>query len=114
MVGQHVEALRPILLGKRNAGAFQRLALTVTWPGPAEIFAPGTNSRRVLNWRRFFQPMHSVHVDNIAIAVPYELDGGKRMVPAEVHAADPRPMTRKIPMLADDLGFLDREDATAA
>src|SRR5262249_21976619 len=114
MFAQHVEALLTILIGKGDAGAFQRFSLAVPRPGPAQVSAPCPDCSGVLNRRCFFQSMTPRDVYGVAIAVPDELDGGKRMVSTEIHAADPRPVTRKVTVFANDLCFFDWEDATGA
>src|SRR5262249_30768116 len=111
---KHVKALLTILIGQRDAGALQRFSLAVTRPGPAEIAAPGTDSRSVLDRRRFLQAMAPRDVHGVAVPIPDELDGGEWMVPTEIHSADTGPVTRKLSMLADNLGFLDREYSAGA
>ena len=50
-------------------------------------------------------------VDGIGVTIPGELDRRERMVPAEVHSTDARPMRGNIPMLDGNSLFRDREDA---
>src|SRR5262245_31171819 len=54
------------------------------------------------------------YVDRIGVAVPHKLHGRERMVPTEIHAADARPMPRKVARLAGDDLLRNREDATGA
>src|SRR5262245_44412702 len=60
---------------------------------------------------------HSVtarYVNRVGVAVPHKLHGREWMVPTEVHAADARPMPRKLARLAGDRLLRNREDATGA
>jgi hypothetical protein len=68
----------------------------------------------MFDWRRFLESVNSAHIDNIGIAVPYEFNRGKGVIPAEIHPTDTRPMGWKIAMLDSNLGFFDREDPAAA
>src|SRR5262249_21068375 len=108
---KHLKALLTILIGQRDAGAFQRFSLAVAWPGPAQISAPCPDCSSVLDRRRFLQAMASGDVYGISVAVPDEFDRSKGVIPAEIHATDTRPVTRKVTMLASNLCFFDWEDA---
>src|SRR5262249_14305683 len=110
VVGQHIQALVPILFSKCDAGALKRFPLAISGPTPTEIAAPETDSRSVLNRRCLFQSMASGDVYGVSVAVPDEFDGSKRMVPAKIHATDARPVTWKVTVFDCDLYFLDRED----
>src|SRR5262249_41786951 len=114
MFAQHVEALLTILIGKRNAGAFQRFSLAIARPGPAQVSAPCPDCSSVFDGRRFLQAMASSDVYGVAVAVPDELDGGKGVIPAEIHSANARPVRREVTVFADNLGFLDREYSAGA
>src|SRR5262249_47840787 len=113
VVGQHIQALVPILFSKCNAGALKRFPLAISGPTPTEIAAPETDSRGVLNRRCLFQSMASGDVYGVGVAVPYELDGSERLIPSKIHSADTRPVVREFPMLDGNLDFLDREYSTA-
>src|SRR5262249_49163656 len=114
MFAQHIEALLTILIGKRDAGAFQRFSLAVTRPGPAQVSAPRPDCSSVFDRRRFLQAMASADVYGVAVAVPDELNRSKGVVPAEIHSANARPVTREVTVFADNLGFLDREYSAGA
>jgi hypothetical protein len=60
--------------------------------------------------RCFFQPMRASDVNSVTIAIPYQLHSGEGMVPTKVHAADARPMRRKLFMLDSDGRFRNREN----
>src|SRR5262249_16508025 len=109
MFVEHIEALLTILIGKGDAGAFQRFSLAISWPTPAEIAAPCPDWSGVFDRRRFLQAMASGDVYGVAVAVPDEFDGGEGVIPAEIHATNAGPVTRKVTVFADNLGFLDRE-----
>src|SRR5262249_13531061 len=109
MFAQHVEALLTILLGQGDAGTLQRFSLAFTRPSPAQISAPCPDCSSVLDRRCLFQSMASGDVNGVAIAVPDEFDRSKGVIPPEIHAADPRPVTRKVTVFASDLCFFDRE-----
>src|SRR5262245_26670920 len=106
---QHVEALLTILIGKRDASAFQRFSLAVAGPCPAQVSAPCPDCCSVFDRRRFLQAMAPGDVYGVAIAVPDELDGGEWVIPAKIHTADARPVTRKVAVFASNLCFFDRE-----
>src|SRR5262252_4487955 len=110
---EHVEPLRRVLLGQRNAGAFQGLAPAITRPGPRQI-APRLERRRVNDSRRLAQAVSPADIDRVSIAIPYQLDRRKRMIPTEIHSADARPMPGKLAVLNRERLFLHGEDATAA
>src|SRR5262249_61260890 len=110
---EHIEPLRRVLLGQRNAGAFQGLPATVTRPGPGQI-APRLERRSVNNSRRLAQAVSPADIDRVSIAVPYQLDRCKGMIPAEIHPADARPMPGKLAVLNRERLFLHRENETAA
>src|SRR5262249_27579207 len=114
VVVQHVQTLSPILFGKRNAGALKCFSFAVARPGPAQISAPGAKRGSVFDRRRFLQAMASGDINDIALSVPNQLGRSKGMLPAEIHSADTRPMTRKVTMLASDLCFFDWEDSAGA
>src|SRR5215831_17930152 len=110
---EHVEPLRRVLLGQRNAGAFQGLSATVTRPGPRQI-APRPERRSVNDSRRLAQAVSPADIDRISIGIPYQLNRRKRMIPAEIHPADARPMPGKLAMLNRERLLLHRENAAAA
>src|SRR5262249_6481800 len=107
---KHVKALLTILIGQGDARALQRFSLTVPGPSPTQISAPCPDCSSVLDRRRFLQAMASGDVYGVAIAVPDEFDGGKRMVPTEIHSANARPVARKVAVFASNLCFFDWED----
>src|SRR5205085_6265144 len=86
----------------------------VVRPRPGQRRAPrleraGVNKRRCL--------AHAVargDVDNVAVAVPGELGGGGRMVPAKVEAADLRPVPRDGNSIDGDALLTYRKDAPGA
>src|SRR5262249_6525542 len=53
--------------------------------------------------------MHSVDIDNIAVTIPDELDGSKRMIPSEIHSADQPPVVRQVRVSNGNLYSPDRE-----
>src|SRR5262249_32291691 len=114
MFAQHVEALLTILIGKRDAGAFQRFSLAIARPGPAQVSAPSPDCSGVLDRRRFLQAMASGDVYGVAIAVPDEFDRSERMVPTEIHATNAGPVARKVAVFASNLCFFDWEDPAGA
>src|SRR5215813_13127524 len=113
VVGQHIQALVPILFSKCDAGALKRFPLAISGPTPTEIAAPETDSRSVLNRRCLFQSVTAGDINDIALSVPNQLDRSKGMLPAEIHSADTRPMAWEVAVLASNLDFLDREYSTA-
>src|SRR5215510_14585607 len=113
MLVQHVQTLRSILISQRLAGAFQGLPATVTRPGPWQI-APRLERRSVNDSRRLAQAVSPADIDRVGIAIPYQLNRRKGMIPAEIHPADARPMPGKLAMLNTERLLLHGEDATAA
>jgi hypothetical protein len=53
-------------------------------------------------------------IDGVGVAVPNKLDGRKRVVPSEVHAADARPVGWKIPVIDGKRFLVDREYSARA
>ena len=45
------------------------------------------------------QPMRAANIKRVRIAVPNQLDSRKRVIPAKVHAANARPVRRKLAMV---------------
>src|SRR5262245_62211193 len=113
MLVQHVQTLRSILISQRLAGAFQGLPATVTRPGPRQI-APRLERRSVNDGRRLAQAVSPADIDRVGVAIPYQLNRRKRMIPAEIHPADARPMPGKLAMLNRERLLLHGEDAAAA
>src|SRR5262249_40802011 len=113
VVGQHIQALVPILFSKCNAGALKRFPLAISGPTPTEIAAPETDSRSVLNRRCLFQSVTAGDINGVGVAVPDQFNRCERVVPTEIHSADTRPMAREVAVLASNLYFLDREYSTA-
>src|SRR5215510_11249443 len=113
MLVQHVQTLRSILISQRLAGAFQGLPATVTRPGPRQI-PPRLERRSVNDGRRLAQTVSPADIDRVSVAIPYQLNRRKGMIPAEIHPADARPMPGKLAMLNRERLLLHREDATAA
>src|SRR5215467_8695449 len=104
---EHIQPLRFVLFSERNASTLQRFSLAISGPGPPKILSPRSDCRGVLNRRRLFQPVHSAHINGIGVAVPDQLDGSERVIPAEIHPTNARPMTREITVLDCDLDLLD-------
>src|SRR5215510_4414040 len=113
MLVQHVQTLRSILISQRLAGAFQGLTATVTRPGPGQI-APRLERRSVNDSRRLAQAVSPADIDRVSIAIPYQLDRRKGMIPAEIHPANARPMPGKLAVLDRERLLLHRENAAAA
>jgi len=67
----------------------------------------------MFDWCRFLQAITAGDIDGIGIAVPYELDRSKRMIPSEIHAANARPVAGEVAVFAGNLYLLDREDSAA-
>src|SRR5262245_59287919 len=110
---EHVEPLRRVLLGQRNAGAFQGLPATVTRPGPRQI-APRLERRSVNDCRRLAQTVGPADIDRVGVAIPYQLDRRKGVIPTKVHPTDARPMPGKFAVLNRERLLLHRENAAAA
>ena len=53
-------------------------------------------------------------IDGVGVAIPYQLNRRKRMIPAEIHAANARPMPGKLAVFNRERLFLHRKNATAA
>src|SRR6516162_7290517 len=113
MLVQHVQTLRSILISQRLAGAFQGLPATVTRPGPRQI-APRLERRSVNDGRRLAQTVSPADIDRVSIAIPYQLDRRKGMIPTEIHPAYARPMPGKLAVLDRERLLLHWENAAAA
>src|SRR5262249_45750516 len=109
---EHVEPLRRVLLGQRNAGAFQGLAPAITRSGPRQI-APRLERRRVNASRGLEKAVGPADITRVGIAIPYYLDRRKGVIPAEIHPTYARPMPGKLAVLNRERLFLHRENATA-
>src|SRR5262249_13084871 len=132
VVGQHIQALVPILFSKCNAGALKRIGRRIRCRCRGPIRARRQRARRGYpflgprsplelaqrwqagtNRRCLFQSVTAGDINDIALSVPNQLDRSKGMLPAEIHSADTRPVVREFPMLDGNLYFLDREYSTA-
>src|SRR5262245_3570013 len=107
---EQIQVLFSILCSQCDAGAFKRFSVAVAWPGPAQLFAPGSQRCSVNDWGGFFQPMRASDIHSVRIAVPDHLDSRKRMIPTEVHAADARPLCREFTMVNGNAPFGNRKD----
>ena len=58
--------------------------------------------------------MTAGHIDGVGIAIPYELDRRKGMIPTEIHPAYARPMPGKLAVLNRERLLLHWENAAAA
>src|SRR5262245_44054670 len=107
MFVQHLKALRSVLIRKRLAGAFQRLASAITRPRPRQTQAPEFERRRVNDGGLLAYSVTLRDVDGVRVAIPYELDRRERVIPPEIHSADTRPIAREVGLLAGKQFFGD-------
>ena len=49
------------------------------------------------------------YIDGVGVAIPYQLNRRKGMIPAEIHAANARPMFREVAVLNRERLFRHRE-----
>ena len=60
------------------------------------------------------QAMTFRDIHHVAVAIPDELDRGKRMIPSKIHTTKAHPMVRDVEPLTCDVGFANRKDPAAA
>src|SRR6516164_6495749 len=111
MFVQHLEALRSVLIRKRLAGAFQRLASTIPWPRPRQLLAPQFERCRVNDGGCLADAIAFRDVDGVCISVPDQFDRRERVIPSEIHPTDAWPVSREIGLLAGEHFFGDGKDA---
>ena len=88
----HVQAGVLILAREGNAGAGECLIPSIVRPGPAQ--PPVPHGLDMLQRRLVPQPKSADQIQDIHIPVPPHLHERRRMVPAEVAAAQLHPMAR--------------------
>src|SRR5262249_51877517 len=111
MLVQHLEALRSVLIRKRLAGAFQRLASAIPWPRPRQTLAPQFERCRVNDGGCLADAIAFRDVDGVCISVPDQFDRRERVIPSEIHPTDAWPVSREIGLLAGEHFFGDGKDA---
>src|SRR5262247_3148825 len=111
MLVQHLKALRSVLIRKRLAGAFQRLASAISGPRPRQFLAPQFERCRVNDGGRLPNAITFRDVDGIGISVPDQFNRRKRVLPSEIHPADAWPVSWEIGLLAGEHFFSDGKDA---
>src|SRR5262249_20975143 len=111
MVVQHLKALRSVLIRKRLAGAFQRLASTIPWPRPRQSLAPQSERCRMNDSGCLADAIALAHINRVRVSVPDQFDRRERVIPSEIHPTDARPMTGEIGLLAGKQLFGDGKDA---
>src|SRR5262245_28910795 len=111
MLVQHLEALRSVLIRKRLAGAFQRLASAIPWPRPRQVLAPQFERCRVNDGGCLADAIAFRDVDGVCISVPDQFDRRERVIPSEIHPTDAWPVSREIALLAGEHFFGDGKDA---
>src|SRR5262245_6830448 len=88
MLVQHLEALRSVLIRKRPAGAFQRLAPTIPWPRPRQAFAPQFERCRVNDGGCLAHSLAFRDADGVCISVPDNFDRRERVIPTKIQSGD--------------------------
>src|SRR5262249_52317084 len=111
MLVQHFEALRSVLIRKRLAGAFQRLAATITWPRPRQSLAPQSERCRMNDSGCLADAIAFRDIDGVCISVPDQFARRERVLPPEIHPTNAWPMAGKIGLLAGEHFFGDGKDA---
>src|SRR6516162_10547512 len=74
----------------------------------------GLSARSVNDSRRLAQAVSPADIDRVSIAIPYQLDRRKGMIPTEIHPAYARPMPGKLAVLNRERLLLHWENAAAA
>src|SRR5712671_4501063 len=96
MIEEHVQALLAVLLRKRLARTFQRLAATITRPRPRDLLAPQLQRGSMDDRRGLGDAISLADVNCISVSVPNQCDGCEGMIPSKIHSADTRPMAREL------------------
>src|SRR4029077_7085937 len=86
----------------------------ITRPRPSKILAPKLERRSVNNGCRLAHAVSLGDIDGVSVAIPHQLDRRERVIPAEIHAANARPMPGKLAMLNRERLFRYRKDAARA
>ena len=106
----HVHALGFVLLRDLRPAALIVLQ-TVVRPGHRDPRPPGLDRRGVDDRRRLPLTMHGIDVEDVVILVPGQPDVRRRVIPAEVHPADARPVRGNCDRVHPERFLGDREDA---